>query len=80
MTRSSSTRTTETPASDGFPRELLMQPPAERLAYFAAKVVAHPRLVDAHRAVHDALRQPTGPSLIVLYGPTALARRRCVSG
>ena len=27
MTRSSSTRTTETPASDGFPRELLVQPP-----------------------------------------------------
>ena len=40
MTRSSSTRTTETPAGDSFPRELLMQPPAERLAYFAAKVVA----------------------------------------
>ena len=74
MTRSSSTRTTETPASDGFPRELLMQPPAERLAYFAAKVVAHPRLVDAHRAVHDALRQPTAPSLIVLYGPTGVGK------
>src|SRR6266704_4411235 len=74
MTRSSSTRTTEAPASDGFPRELLMQSPAERLAYFAAKVVAHPRLVDAHRAVHDALRQPTAPSLIVLYGPTGVGK------
>jgi hypothetical protein len=74
MTRSSSTRTTETPASDGFPRELLVQPPADRLAYFAAKVVAHPRLVDAHRAVHDALRQPTAPSLIVLYGPTGVGK------
>ena len=74
MTRSSSTRTTETPAGDSFPRELLMQPPAERLAYFAAKVVAHPRLVDAHRAVHDALRQPSAPSLIVLYGPTGVGK------
>ncbi len=74
MTRSSSTRTTETPASDGFPRELLMQAPSERLAYFAAKVVAHPRLVDAHRAVHDALRQPTAPSLIALYGPTGVGK------
>ena len=74
MTRSSSTTTTETPAGDGFPRELLMQPPAERLAYFAAKVVAHPRLVDAHRSVHDALRQPTAPSLIVLYGPTGVGK------
>jgi hypothetical protein len=51
-----------------------MQPPAERLAYFAAKVVAHPRLVDAHRAVHDALRQPTAASLIVLYGPTGVGK------
>ena len=74
MTRSSSTTTTETPACDGFPRELLTQPTAERLAYFAAKVVAHPRLVDAHRAVHDALRQPTAPSLIVLYGPTGVGK------
>ncbi len=74
MTRSSSTTTTETPAGDRYPRELLMQPPAERLAYFAAKVVAHPRLVDAHRAVHDALRQPTAPSLIVLYGPTGVGK------
>jgi hypothetical protein len=74
MTRLSSTRTTETPASDGFPRELLMQSPADRLAHFAAKVVAQPRLVDAHRAVHDALRQPTAPSLIVLYGPTGVGK------
>jgi AAA domain len=74
MTRSSSTRTTETPAGDGFPRELLTQSPADRLAYFAAKVVAHPRLVDAHRAVHDALRQPTTTSLIVLYGPTGVGK------
>jgi energy-coupling factor transporter ATP-binding protein EcfA2 len=73
MTPSSSTTTTET-ASDGFPRELLVQPPADRLAYFAAKVVAHPRLMDAHRAVHDALRQPTPPSLIVLYGPTGVGK------
>jgi hypothetical protein len=51
-----------------------VQPPAERLAYFAAKVVAHPRLVDAHRAVHDALRQPTAPSLILLYGPTGVGK------
>src|SRR5438128_10914247 len=74
MTRSSSTRTTETAASDGFPRQLLVQSPADRLAYFAAKVVAHPRLVDAHRAVHDGLRQPTATSLIVLYGPTGVGK------
>lgn len=75
ITRSSSSRTTEPPARYGFSPELLMQPhPADRLAYFAAKVVAHPRLMDAHRAVHDALRQPTPPSLIVLYGPTGVGK------
>ena len=51
-----------------------MQSPADCLPYFAAKVVAHPRLVDAHRAVHDALRQPTATSLIVLYGPTGVGK------
>jgi len=62
------------PADEGFPRELLSQPPEARLAYFAAKVVAHPRLTEAHRAVRDALRQPTGASLILVYGPTGVGK------
>src|SRR5207302_457486 len=69
-----STRTTEMPAVDGFPRELLVQPPEARLAYFAAKVVAHPRLTHAHQAVRDALGQLTGASLVLVYGPTGVGK------
>ncbi len=62
------------PAVEGFPRELLVQPPEARLAHFAAKVVAHPRLTQAHQAVRDALRQPTSASLILVYGPTGVGK------
>lgn len=62
------------PADEGFPRELLSQPPEARLAYFTAKVVAHPRLTAAHRAARDALRQPTGAPLILVYGPTGVGK------
>jgi len=62
------------PANDGFPLELRNQPLEVRLAYFAAKVVAHPRLAEAHRAVRDALRQPTGASMILVYGPTGVGK------
>jgi len=41
-------------AIESFPRDLLAQPPEVRLAYFAGKVVAHPRLTAAHRTVRDA--------------------------
>jgi hypothetical protein len=59
---------------DGFPRALLAQPPAARLAYFVGKVVAHPRLVDAHRALLAALRQPTPAPLILVVGPTGVGK------
>jgi hypothetical protein len=62
------------PTTDRFPRELLTQPPDARLAYFAAKVVAHPRLAEAHQAVRDAIRQPAGASLILVYGPTGVGK------
>jgi len=61
-------------AIDSFPRDLLVQPPEVRLAYFAAKVVAHPRLTVAHQAVRDALRQPAGASLILVHGPTGVGK------
>ncbi len=47
-------------AVESFPRELLAEPSDARLAYFATKVVAHPRLTAAHQAVREALRQPSG--------------------
>ncbi len=62
------------PSIDSFPRELLTQPPEVRMGYFAAKVVAHPRLAVAHQAVRDALRQPAGPSLILVHGPSGVGK------
>jgi hypothetical protein len=62
------------PSIDSFPRELLAQPPEVRMGYFAAKVVAHPRLAAAHQAVRDALRQPAGASLILVHGPTGVGK------
>jgi type II secretory pathway predicted ATPase ExeA len=60
--------------ADGFPRELLAQPADRRLAYFAARVVAHPRLQQAHRALLHALQAPTGAALILVYGPTGVGK------
>ncbi len=62
------------PSVDSFPRELLAQPTDARLAYFTSKVVAHPRLTAVHRAVRDALSQPAGASLILVYGPTGVGK------
>lgn len=60
--------------TDGFPPELLAQPPQERLAYFAARVVAHPLLVQTHEALLAALRPPTEPALVLVYGPTGVGK------
>ncbi len=62
------------PLIDSFPRELLAEPAEVRMAYFTAKVVAHPRLTAAHQAVRDALRQPAGASLILVHGPTGVGK------
>ena len=57
-----------------FPRELLSQPTQTRLAYFQNKVVAHPRLKDTHRALLNAIQQPAGASLILVFGPTGVGK------
>jgi energy-coupling factor transporter ATP-binding protein EcfA2 len=57
-----------------FPRELLSQPVETRLAYFRHKVIAHPRLKEAHQALADAIRQPGGASLILVFGPTGVGK------
>ncbi|MBI4320946.1 MAG: ATP-binding protein [Chloroflexi bacterium] len=61
-------------ALEGFPRELLGQPIDARLAYFVGKVVAHPRLKEAHQALLSAIRQPAGASLILVFGPTGVGK------
>jgi len=59
---------------DRFPSELLAQPAEARLAYFAARVVAHPRLAQAHQALLDALHASTEASLVLVYGPTGVGK------
>ena len=61
-------------SSDGFPRELLLQPPEVRLASFARKVVAHPRLSAAHHTLLQAIRDPARASLILVVGPTGVGK------
>jgi len=57
-----------------FPPELLSQTPAERLSYFRDKVVAHPHLKEAHRQLWQAIQQPGGVSLILVFGPTGVGK------
>ncbi len=62
------------PAPDQFPRELLAQPLKARLAYFKSKVVAHPRLKEAHQALLNAIHRPSGAALILVLGPTGVGK------
>jgi hypothetical protein len=57
-----------------FPSELLMQSSASRLAYFRDKVVAHPHLKEIHRQLWQAIQQPGGVSLILVFGPTGVGK------
>lgn len=57
-----------------FPPELLSQPTATRLAYFRDKVVAHPHLKETHQQLWQAIQQPSGASLIFVFGPTGVGK------
>lgn len=56
------------------PPELLQQSPAERLTSFKNQIVAHPLLVDAARALNQAIREPAGASLIFVVGPSGAGK------
>jgi hypothetical protein len=58
----------------GFPRALLSQPIEARLAYFESKIIAHPRLKEAHDKLMNAIHRPVGASLILVYGPTGVGK------
>ena len=57
-----------------FPRELLDQPPSERLAYFKTYTVAHPFLQRANKEIWDALQEPGGALMIFIVGPTGVGK------
>jgi energy-coupling factor transporter ATP-binding protein EcfA2 len=61
-------------AQEGFPRELLNRPAAERLAYFRSYTVAHPLLKEADAALKRAIQEPAGGSLVFVLGPTGVGK------
>jgi hypothetical protein len=67
-------------APAGFPRELLEQPLAARLAYFESKIVAHERLKAVHTSLLQSIRHPGGASLILVFGPTGVGKTTLARG
>ncbi len=65
-----------------FPSELLSQSTVQRLDYFKACTIAHPRLQEVDRTLREAIREPTGALLVFFYGPTGVGKttvlRRCM--
>ena len=57
-----------------FPPELLEQSPEARLGYFKSFTIAHPLLREADAALKQAIQEPTGWSLIFVYGPTGVGK------
>jgi AAA domain len=57
-----------------FPAELLGQSITERVAYFRHKTIAHAHLVEVHERVLQAIREPAGAALIVVYGPSGVGK------
>jgi AAA domain-containing protein len=60
--------------TDGFPRDLLSQSKAARLAYFSGYTVAHPLLKEVDAKLWQALESPGDARLICLYGPTGIGK------
>lgn len=57
-----------------FPRDLLGQTPEVRLDYFKSFTIAHPKLKEADAALKQAIQEPAGWSLILVYGPTGVGK------
>jgi hypothetical protein len=57
-----------------FPSELLQKPINERLAYFEAFTVAHPRLKEVYDALMRTINEPAGASFIFVYGPSGVGK------
>ncbi len=58
-----------------FPQDVLQKPIQDRVSYFEKDVrVAHPRLVEAHRTLLEAIRQPGESSIITVIGPSGVGK------
>jgi predicted AAA+ superfamily ATPase len=58
----------------GFPKELLLQPVSNRIAYFRDYTLAHPKLKEADQKLMHAIHEPGGPALIFVFGPTGVGK------
>ncbi len=58
----------------GFPRQLLKHSEEDRLAYFRNHTIAHAVLREVDEAVMRAIEQPSGASLIFVFGPTGVGK------
>src|SRR2546426_763948 len=59
---------------EGFPHALLQAAQSERLGYFRAYTIAHPRLKAVSDAVGRAIQEPAGRALILVIGPTGVGK------
>ena len=57
-----------------FPPALLEQSPEARIGYFKSFTIAHPLLREADAALKQAIQEPSGWSLIFVYGPTGVGK------
>jgi AAA domain len=57
-----------------FPPELLQKPLADRLAYFGAFTIAHPRLKAIYDILMRTINEPAGASFIFVYGPSGVGK------
>jgi hypothetical protein len=59
---------------EGCPRELIQAATSERLGYFRASTIAHPRLKAVSDALWRAIQEPAGSALILVIGPTGVGK------
>jgi hypothetical protein len=57
-----------------FPPELLEKSIAERLAYFEAFTIAHPKLKEVYDILMKTINEPAGASFIFVYGPSGVGK------
>lgn len=59
---------------EGYPREILDQPIADRVAYFQRYTMPHRKLREAAAKLIHSIRQPAGSSLIFVFGPSGVGK------
>lgn len=67
-------------ASNGFPSSLLRQSIAERIRYFAAYTMPHPKLVEVGDKLTSKIFYPAGTGIIFVYGPTGVGKSTLLQG